>query len=189
MPQRFAAAYENGRLGHAIPGDYGLSPADEGSLKNSATGGNELHDPLWVWGEGGDRPRMLHSMVRVRDVDASLRFYCDGLGMSVLDRYDIEAGRFSLLFLSYAGYRDGEAALELTYNWDQAADYTHGSGYGHIAIGAPDVKAVYERLADFGGVQVTPPKAMMAGGPELAFVKDPDGYSIELIQIRRPVAR
>ncbi|WP_232476194.1 lactoylglutathione lyase [Flavisphingomonas formosensis] len=142
-------------------------------------------DPLWVWGETADRPRLLHSMLRVRDVEKSLRFYCDGLGMTLLDRYDFEQGRFSILFLSFAGYRDGPAAIELTYNWDTETPYTHGSGYGHIAIGVPDVAAMYARLGDHGGEPVTAPKTMMAGAPELAFVKDPDGYAIELIQIRR----
>lgn len=144
-------------------------------------------DPLWVWGEASERPRILHSMIRVRDVDASLLFYRDGLGMTVLDRYDFEKGRFSILFLSYAGYRDGPAALELTYNWDRGEDYSHGSGYGHIAIGVPDVPAMYERLTRFGGKQTTAPKSLLPGAPQLAFVQDPDGYAIELIQIRRGV--
>lgn len=146
-------------------------------------------DPLWAWGEEATRPRVLHSMLRVRDVEKALRFYRDGLGMDVLDRYDFEQGRFSILFLSFAGYRDGPAALELTYNWDTEQDYSHGSGYGHVAIGVPDVTAMYERLADYGGTQVTAPKKMMAGAPELAFVKDPDGYAIELIQIQRGTER
>lgn len=145
---------------------------------------NEV-DPLWVWGTVEERPRLLHSMIRVRNVDAALRFYCEGLGMTLLDRHDFEQARFSILFLSFAGYRDGPAAIELTYNWDQAEDYTHGSGYGHIAIGVPDVEATYARLADFGGQQASAPRAMMEGAPKLAFVKDPDGYAIELIQIRR----
>jgi lactoylglutathione lyase len=145
-------------------------------------------DPFWVWGEQSEQPRVLHSMIRVRDVDASLRFYRDGLRMSVLDRYDFEQGQFSILFLSFAGYRDGPAALELTYNWNQTEPYTHGSGYGHVAIGVPDVPAMYERLANFGAQQVVAPKSMVAGAPQLAFVKDPDGYSIELIQIRRSAA-
>ena len=142
-------------------------------------------DPLWVWGEEAERPRILHTMIRVRDVDASLRFYRDGLGMNVLDRYDFEKGRFSIIFLSYAGYRDGPAALELTYNWDRSEDYSHGSGYGHVAIGVPDVSAIYDRLPSFGGKQVSAPKSMMPDAPLLAFVQDPDGYAIELIQIRR----
>jgi lactoylglutathione lyase len=145
-------------------------------------------DPLWVWGEHADRPRVLHSMLRVRDLDAALRFYCDGLGMRVLDRYDIEAGRFSILFLSYAGYRDGPAAIELTHNWDRDEDYSHGSGYGHVAIGVPDVAAMWERLPAYGGRQGSAPRAMMAGAPQLAFVHDPDGYAIELIQTNRASA-
>jgi lactoylglutathione lyase len=128
-------------------------------------------------------PRLLHSMFRVRDVDAALRFYRDGLGMSLLQRYDFEQGRFSILFLSFSGFRDGPAALELTYNWDRSEDYSHGSGYGHIAVGVPDVQAAYERLIAHGGTGTTAPKHMLPGSPQLAFVKDPDGYSIELIQI------
>lgn len=146
---------------------------------------NNPIDPLWVWGEDADRPRLLHSMFRVRDVDAALRFYCDGLGMTLLTRYDFESSRFSILFLSYAGYRDGQAAIELTYNWDQGNEYTHGSGYGHVAIGVPDVTVMWERLVEFGGRQGTAPKSMMPGAPQLAFVYDPDGYAIELIQTCR----
>ncbi|KFG90936.1 Lactoylglutathione lyase [Sphingobium herbicidovorans NBRC 16415] len=142
-------------------------------------------DPFWAWGDDTDQPRVLHTMLRVRDVDQSLCFYRDGLGMTLLDRYDVEQGRFSILFLSFAGYRDGPAAVELTYNWDADIDYTHGSGFGHIAIGVPDVTKMYTRLADYGGTQITAPKTLFAGGPQLAFVKDPDGYPIELIQIRR----
>lgn len=150
--------------------------------------GEKPFDPLWAWGEDAVKPRLLHGMIRVRNLDASLRFYCDGLGMNLLDRYDIEAGRFSILFLSYAGYRDGEAALELTWNWDQDTDYTHGTGYGHIAIGVPDVPVMWARLAEFGGRQGTAPKSLMPGAPQLAFVHDPDGYAIELIQINRQPA-
>lgn len=142
-------------------------------------------DPLWAWGENDQKPRLLHAMMRVRNLDASLRFYIDGLGMRLLDRYDIEGGRFSILFLSFAGYRDGEAAIELTWNWDQTENYSHGSGYGHVAIGVPDVPLMWERLALFGGKKGSAPKTMMPGAPQLAFVTDPDGYSIELIQINR----
>ncbi|MDY6945502.1 MAG: VOC family protein [Pseudomonadota bacterium] len=149
--------------------------------------GATAFDPLWVWGEDSTQPRVLHSMIRVRDLEASLRFYRDGLGMAVLDRYDFEKERFSILFLSYAGYRDGPAALELTHNWDQSQPYSHGSGYGHLAIGVSDVPAMYERLAGFGGQQASAPRSMRPGAPQLAFVKDPDGYAIELIQIQRRI--
>ncbi len=141
-------------------------------------------DAYWVWGTRAQRPRLLHAMIRVRDLDVSMHFYVDGLGMKVLDRYDIEAGRFSIVFLSFTGYDDGPA-LELTHNWDQSLDYTHGSGYGHVAIGVPDIEEIYARLARFGGRQTKPPRSQLPGAPPLAFVEDPDGYAIELIQTRR----
>ena len=71
----------------------------------------------WKWGTNAEKPRFLHTMFRVKNVEASLRFYCEGLGMKVMDRHDFEAGRFSLIYLGYDGY-DGGGALELTYNWD-----------------------------------------------------------------------
>lgn len=141
-------------------------------------------DALWAWGSDAKAARVLHTMIRVRNVDASLRFYCDGLGMTLLDRYDFEQGRFSILFLSYGDYDDG-GALELTYNWDTENDYSHGSGYGHVAIGVPDIDDVYKRLESYGGELMKPPKTIMDGAPALAFVKDPDGYQIELIETRR----
>src|SRR5271154_2177378 len=94
---------------------------------------------LWVWGVDAERPRLLHSMIRVRDVDASLRFYRDGIGMRVLDRYDFEEHKFSILFLSFDDY-DAGPAIELTYNWGVEEPYSHGSGYGHVALGVPDVE-------------------------------------------------
>ena len=141
-------------------------------------------DRPWVWGQQADKPRILHSMIRVRDVDASLRFYCDGMGMHLLDRYDFEQHRFSILFLSFDDY-EGGPALELTYNWDVEQPYGHGSGYGHVALGVPDVAQTAERLASAGGMVTREPYQLLPGGPALAFVKDPDGYSIELIQTRR----
>jgi lactoylglutathione lyase len=178
-----SAEFEIRPTRHRLP--IKLYPIRSGEIKMSAS---KAIDPLWAWGEEGDQPRVLHSMLRVRDVNASLRFYCDGLGMKVLNRYDFEAGRFSILFLSYAGYRDGPAALELTYNWDQNSDYTHGTGYGHLAIGVPDVPAMWQRLVEYGGHQTTVPKPMLEGAPLQAFINDPDGYSIELLQIHRTQA-
>lgn len=139
----------------------------------------------WAWGEQATEARLLHVMLRVRDVEKSLRFYREGLGMHMLDRHDIEQGRFSIIFLSFAGYRDGPAAIELTYNWDRDEPYTHGSGYGHVAVGVPDIEAAFARLVAHGGEPATAPKRMMPGTPRLAFVKDPDGYAVELIETRR----
>ena len=144
-------------------------------------------DRLWVWGADADRPRLLHSMIRIRDIDESLRFYRDGMGMKLLDRYDFEAYKFSILFLSFDDY-DAGPAIELTYNWGVEEPYSHGSGYGHIALGVPDVAETVKTLAEHGGTVTKEPYVLVPGGPTMAFVKDPDGYSIELIQTRRTEA-
>lgn len=144
----------------------------------------DIDDRLWVWGADARRPRLLHSMIRVRDVDKSLRFYRDGMGMKILDRYDFDAHKFSILFLSYDDYGSGPA-LELTYNWEREEPYTHGTGYGHIALGVPDVARTAQVLAEHGGTITKEPYRLVEGGPMMAFVKDPDGYSIELIQTCR----
>ena len=135
----------------------------------------------WVWGRQAGSPRILHAMIRVMDLDASIRFYTDAVGMRLLDRHDFPDYRFSIAFLSFEGYGEGPA-LELTYNWDQAEGYTHGSGFGHVALGVPDIEAACARLEAHGAELVSGPRAMMAGAPRLAFVKDPDGYSLELIE-------
>ncbi|AEG50867.1 lactoylglutathione lyase [Sphingobium chlorophenolicum L-1] len=142
-------------------------------------------DRLWIWGSAAHRPRLLHTMFRVLDVERSLRFYVEGLGMRLLDRYDFEQYRFSILFLSFNDYADGPG-LELTFNWDQAEPYTHGSGYGHIAVGVGDVAAAVARLEEHGGAITREPYRLVVGGPMMAFGKDPDGYAIELIQTMRP---
>jgi len=142
-----------------------------------------LDESLWVWGASETKLRLLHTMIRVRDLQAALKFYRDGLGMKVLSRFDSEQGRFTLMFLSFTDF-DGGAAIELTHNWDVADEYTHGSGYGHVSIGAPDIAALCDRLEDHGGVVTLRPKQMVPGGPALAFIKDPDGYAVELIQTR-----
>lgn len=139
---------------------------------------------LWVWGTQADRPRLLHTMIRVRDLEASLKFYCEGLGMQVLSEFNSEQGRFSLRFLSYTDFAGGPA-IELTHNWDQGEPYTHGSGFGHVAIGVPDIEAACAKAQAAGGTVTVAPKHMVPGAPKLAFVKDPDGYPIEFIQIRR----
>jgi lactoylglutathione lyase len=141
-------------------------------------------ESLWVWGSSDTKPRLLHTMIRVRDLEASQRFYCEGLGMQVLSRFDSEQGRFTLMFLSFTNFDSGPA-IELTYNWDTAEGYTHGSGYGHVSVGAPDIAGLCDRLETFGGTITLRPKHMVVGGPALAFVKDPDGYAVELIQTRR----
>lgn len=144
----------------------------------------EFDPAYWSWGKESTAPRFLHTMIRVKDADASIRFYTEGLGMKVLDRYDFESGRFSLIYLAFDGY-EGGGALELTYNWDQPEPYSHGSGYGHIAIGVPDINVAVAELEAIGAAIPTRPKQMVAGSPYIAFAEDPDGYKIELIQTNR----
>lgn len=119
--------------------------------------------------------KYLHSMVRVRDLDESLAFYCGLLGMREVRRRDSERGRFTLVFLAAAG--DDEAFLELTYNWD-TEDYGNARNFGHLAFGVEDIYEVCQRLMDAGVTINRPPR-----DGRMAFVKSPDEISIELLQI------
>ena len=126
------------------------------------------------------RPRLLHTMLRVRDLEASIRFYVNQLGMKLLRRQDFPDGQFTLAFIGY-GAEHAQTVLELTHNWG-AKDYEHGSAFGHIAIGVADVYAATDALAE-GGVKVRRAAGPLKGDPSeiIAFVEDPDGYKIELI--------
>ncbi len=142
------------------------------------------HNPdYWVWGEDEIKPRFLHTMIRVRDFQETLRFYVDTLGMKVLDKFDIESRRVTALFVGFDGYRES-ALLEITQKWD-IQEYTHGTGYGHVAIGIPDLPATVEKIREAGFEVTEEPKVLMTGGPMVAFVKDPDGFAVELIQIQK----
>jgi len=124
--------------------------------------------------------RILHTMIRVGDLDKSLKFYTEVLGMHVLRRKDYPDGKFTLAFVGY-GPESDEAALELTHNWD-TPNYQLGNGYGHIAL---EVDDAYKACADIdsrGGKVVRPAGPMKHGTTVIAFVEDPDGYRIELIQ-------
>lgn len=124
--------------------------------------------------------RLLHTMIRVNNLDESLRFYCDALGMTLLRKQDYPAGRFTLAFVGY-GDEDAQSVIELTYNWDTHA-YTIGTGFGHLAIGVPDIYQTCEGLRRKGVKVVREPGAMQHGSTVIAFVEDPNGYRIELIQ-------
>lgn len=123
--------------------------------------------------------RLLHTMIRVGDLDRSLAFYCDVLGMQLLRRQDYPAGRFTLAFVGY-GEEAHHTVLELTHNWDTAA-YTLGNAFGHIAIGVDDAYAACDRIRQQGGNVVREAGPMQHGSTVIAFVEDPDGYRIELI--------
>ncbi|MEK9657788.1 MAG: lactoylglutathione lyase [bacterium] len=125
-------------------------------------------------------PRLLHLMLRVANLQKSIDFYCDVLGMSVLRKKEYPSGKFTLVFLGY-GKESEVTVLELTYNWEQH-DYDIGTGYGHIAIGVNDIYQTCEEIRSKGGQITREPGPMKHGTSLLAFVKDPDGYSIELLE-------
>ncbi|MEY5098282.1 MAG: hypothetical protein RJA36_1001 [Pseudomonadota bacterium] len=127
--------------------------------------------------------RILHTMLRVGDLERSIAFYTQVLGMSLLRRSDNPEYQYSLAFLGYEGGNPGQAEIELTYNWG-VESYEPGTAYGHIAIGVPDAHAACEKIRAAGG-QVTREAGPVKGGTTvIAFVIDPDGYKIELIQAK-----
>lgn len=125
--------------------------------------------------------RVLHVMIRVRDLDASLDFYTRLLGMTLFRRADYPGGRFTLAFVGYGDEATG-AAIELTHNWDQETPYETGTGFGHVAIGVADIHRTCDRLAGEGVAIPRPPGPMKHGSTVIAFIEDPDGYRIELIE-------
>jgi lactoylglutathione lyase len=125
--------------------------------------------------------RFLHTMLRVGDLEASIRFYCEVLGMQLLRRDDFPDGRFTLAFVGYGAESD-HTVIELTHNWDTSA-YSIGDGYGHIALGVEDIYATCAEITAKGGKVTRAPGAMKHGTTVIAFVEDPTGYKIELIQV------
>jgi lactoylglutathione lyase len=122
-------------------------------------------------------------MVRVFDLDKSIDFYTRLLGMKLLRKREVAPGRYTLAFVGY-GDEDSNAVVELTHNWDQKEPYTIGSGFGHLAIGVKDAFALCANLAKEGVKIPRPPGALQHGTTVIAFIEDPDGYKIELIQRR-----
>ncbi len=127
--------------------------------------------------------RILHTMLRVTDLEQSLAFYTDVLGMRLLRRKDYPEGRFTLAFVGY-GEESEQTVLELTHNWDTDA-YELGNAYGHVAIEVDDVYAACEAIKAKGGAVVREAGPMKHGSSILAFVKDPDGYMVELLSPQR----
>jgi len=124
--------------------------------------------------------RILHTMLRVGDLDRSLAFYTDVLGMHLLRRKDYPEGKFTLAFVGYQDESEG-AVLELTHNWG-TAQYDLGNGYGHVALAVEDACKACEDIKSRGGKVVREAGPMKHGSTVIAFVEDPDGYKIELIQ-------
>lgn len=126
--------------------------------------------------------KYLHTMVRVSDVQTSLRFYCDGLGLTMIDTQHNQAGRFTLIYL--AAPNDTSAQIELTHNWDPEPARPPSRSFGHIAYAVDNIYATCERLRNHGAVIARPPRDGM-----MAFVRSPDGISIELLQSGAPLAK
>lgn len=122
-------------------------------------------------------------MLRVGDLDRSLAFYTEVLGMKLLRRKDYPGGRFTLAFVGY-GEESNTAVIELTHNWDSDS-YELGDGFGHIAIGVEDIYGTCDSIRRVGGTISREPGPMKHGSTVIAFVKDPDGYAIELIETGR----
>ncbi len=125
--------------------------------------------------------RFLHTMIRVRDLEKSLDFYTRLLGMKELRRKDFETGRFTLAFVGY-GDEINNTVIELTHNWDQGEDYELGTGFGHLALAVPDIYGACTRLSVEGVNISRKPGPMKHGSTVIAFIEDPDGYKIELIE-------
>lgn len=124
--------------------------------------------------------RLLHTMLRVGHLERSLAFYTQVLGMKLLRKKDYPEGRFTLAFVGY-GPEETHTVLELTWNWDTDR-YDLGAGYGHIALGVKDIRATVEAIRQAGGKVVREPGPMKHGTSVIAFVEDPDGYRVELIE-------
>ncbi|MEE9445342.1 MAG: lactoylglutathione lyase [Cocleimonas sp.] len=123
--------------------------------------------------------RILHTMLRVADLEKSITFYTDVLGMTELRRNEYPDGKFTLAFLGY-GDEANNTVLELTYNWG-VDSYEVGTAFGHLAIGVPDVYEACKKMKEMGGEIIREAGPMNAGNTIIAFLKDPDGYEIELI--------
>ena len=125
--------------------------------------------------------RFLHTMLRVKDLDRSVAFYTGLMGMKELRRSEVPGGKYTLAFVGY-GDEGSSSVIELTYNWDQEQPYDVGTGFGHLAVGMPDVYAACEALRK-GGAKITREAGPVQHGTTvIAFVEDPDGYKIELVQ-------
>lgn len=124
--------------------------------------------------------KFLHTMIRVADLDKSIEFYTNVLGMSELDRFENTEYRYTLVFVGNVD-QPGSATIELTHNWDTDS-YDLGNAFGHMALGCEDIYAACDKIKALGGNVTREPGPMKGGETHIAFIKDPDGYQIELIQ-------
>jgi lactoylglutathione lyase len=125
--------------------------------------------------------KFLHTMIRVNDLAESIEFYCDVLGMKLLRKRDYPSGKFTLAFVGYGDESDN-TVLELTYNWE-THKYDIGNGFGHLALGVDDIYKTCDDLRSRGAKVVREPGPMAHGSTHIAFIEDPNGYKIELIDL------
>ncbi len=125
--------------------------------------------------------RLLHTMIRVLDLDKSIDFYCRHLGMKLMRRTDFPGGEFTLAFVGY-GDESGETVVELTHNWGRREPYEIGTGFGHLAVAVPDIHGACGVMRAEGVTISREPGPMKHGQSVIAFIEDPDGYKIELVE-------
>jgi lactoylglutathione lyase len=128
--------------------------------------------------------QLLHTMIRVNDLEETLKFYCEALGMKLLRKQDYPGGEFTLAFVGY-GDELNHTVVELTHNWG-ISKYEIGTGFGHLAIGVDDIYQTCSTLSEKGVKVVREPGPMKHGGAVIAFIEDPNGYKIELIEQSGP---
>ena len=126
--------------------------------------------------------KLLHTMIRVKNLEESLKFYCDFLGMKLLRQKDYPGGEFTLAFVGYGDESD-HTVIELTYNWG-VSEYEMGDAFGHIAIGVADIYKTCDQIKAQGGKVSREPGPMKHGTTVIAFVEDPNGYKVELIEMK-----
>ena len=128
-----------------------------------------------------ERFKYLHTMIRVVDLDKSIEFYTNFFNMKLIRKKDFPGGKFTLAFLGY-GPEESNTVLELTHNWNQTENYDKGNGWGHIALGVKDIYNLCDDLENNGVILKRKPGPMKHGSTIIAFIQDPNGYSIELIE-------
>jgi lactoylglutathione lyase len=144
----------------------------------------DFNPRYWIAGTEAKVPRVLHTMLRVSDPKAALEFYVDLIGMKLIDVFEVEANRLTAYFLAF-DETQVDGFLELAYVEGADTPYSHGTGYGHVSIGAPDFASLVAKLEATGVEFVVKPMRLFPGGPQLTLVKDPDGYVVEFIQGHR----
>jgi len=138
----------------------------------------------WIWGTDISERRLVYILLRVQDLDRSIKFYREGLEMKVFDRANIGPARSTVAIVGFTDYATG-GLIELSCPWDNEKPFTHGTGYDHFSVGVGDIHGAVQQAVDAGAEIDVPPTGYLGRGPLIAFLKDPDGYRFEFIQTVR----